>query len=218
MEHVWIAIMSFSIAPAVAINLMNYRKVLRSFRPFALLLFASLINEIVSVLATIYQGSNALNNNVFILVEWLLLTWLLQGWMLHPQKKIVYKIVAILFTGIWILDHLVFHSIFTFNSFFRITYAFAIVTMTIDHLNALIVLERERLMVNAKFLICCGLIIYFTYKGILEVLYVMHLTSSAHFEKVLFQSMAYINVLSNIFYILASLCLPTKQRFILPYL
>ncbi|SJZ67888.1 hypothetical protein [Sediminibacterium ginsengisoli] len=218
MPHIWVVILSFSILPAAVICAARYNTMLRTYYPFAYLTWLSLVNEVISVFSTAYSGSNAVNNNLYILAEWLLVVWLMHNWFMKRKRKIFYIITGALLALVWLADTFFIGSIHRFNSIFRICYSLAIAFMAIDQFNALIVMGRHRLATNARFLICCGLIFYFVYKAILEVLFMLDLSDSAHFQRIIFQAMAYINVICNLIYTIASLCIPTKQRFTLPYL
>ncbi|GAC1438943.1 MAG: hypothetical protein NVSMB63_03520 [Sediminibacterium sp.] len=218
MTHFWIAVMSLSIAPGALIGFGRLSVIHRTYRPFVYFLAASLLYETISVVAEADHHSNALNNNLFILVEWVLLAWLMGNWFVNKQRRRIYAATGVFISLLWFFDMLVWNDIDKFNSLFRICSSFAIVFMAIDHLNALIVLERNNLLKNARFLISCGLIIYFSYKTILEVLYLLHLNTPLSFNRAAFSVLTYINVCCNIIYTIASICLPVKHRFIFPYL
>lgn len=217
MNYALIGILSYSILPAACICLLRYTVIVKIYRPFIWLVCLSLLNEVLSSVLIHYYKSNAFNNNCFILIEWWLYIAQFIQW--HPKRKerIFYIITGCILTIVWLYDNLWYGSIWRFNSWFRICYSFALVFMAINQMNALIVAERKNILNDARFLICTGIIIYFCYKAIVEIWYLLHLYTSKEFETVLFIIPVIVNVLSNSIYTIASLCLPRKQKFSLPY-
>ena len=118
---------------------------------------------------------------------------------------------------LWVADNLIIHSITNLNSFFRIGYSFVTVFLSVDQVNNMVVRERKSILRNARFIICLSFIVYYTYKATFEVFFVVKLPLSDYFYKNLFLIMVYVNLFANLLYAFASLWIPTRQKFTLPY-
>src|ERR1044072_7179021 len=94
-------IIAFSIAIPATLGLVRFKKSERSFLPFLWLMWLSIINELVSFIAIKTGHSNAVNYNVFTLVEGLLITWQFNKWKLFERLQVLYKGILIVFTGSW---------------------------------------------------------------------------------------------------------------------
>lgn len=209
--------MSFSIIPAALICLVRYKTIHYSYRPFIYLTLLSFASEVLSAVFSYSAGSNAIVSNIYVLAEWILLVWLMYYWITGKRKRRLYIYLGIVLTFLWLANTLVAGSVYRFNSVYRIAYSFVLVFMAIDHLNTLIFSGSRPLFANARFLLSCSFIIYFSYKAILETLYLFHLSDSQDFQRVIFIVMACINLFCNLIFIIISLCLPPKPRFTLPY-
>ncbi|HEX3025513.1 MAG TPA: hypothetical protein VHP12_09895 [Chitinophagaceae bacterium] len=217
MNYALIDILSYSILPAACICLMRYTVILKTYRPFIWLVWLSLLNELLSSVLIHYRISNACNNNCFILIEWWLYIALFIRWQPGRKSRLFYTATGCTLTAVWLYDNVWYGSIWRFNSWFRIGYSFVLVLMAINQMNALIVAERKNILNDARFLISAGIIVYFCYKAIVEIWYLLHLYESKEFETALFIIPVIVNVLSNSIYTIASLCLPRKQKFSMLY-
>ena len=98
------AVFSLSIVIGAVIGWMRFRKIDPAFLPFLLLLWLGFINEIISLSIMEAGFSNAINYNVFTLVEALLITWQFKKWkLLEGQERVYYFLQFAFITG-WIID------------------------------------------------------------------------------------------------------------------
>ncbi|HVZ57706.1 MAG TPA: hypothetical protein VG870_13695 [Chitinophagaceae bacterium] len=216
MNYTIMLITSFSILlPAIA-GIVRYRKIDPSFRPFLILVWIGLANELLSVWVAENGHSNAINSNIYVLVESLMITWQFRRWgNFERVPRMFYLLVAILIAG-WGLENFYFFSIRSFSSWFRILYSLIIVLMSVHQINRLILRERGAMLKNPVFLICLGFIVYFTYKAIIETFWVYGLNTGREFRINVYLILAWINFLVNCIFALAILWIPTKLRFTLP--
>lgn len=210
-------LLSYSIIPAAFLGLYNYRKVTERYRVFIWYLWLSLFSEVVSSILIYYLKNNIYSNNVFILTEWLLLGYFYYVLTVSKLQKRIYKIILIVLTLLWLWEHIIYSDLGWPTHIFRIIYAVALVFMSINQLNALIVTARKSIFKNALFIICCTCIFYFSYKAIVEVLYSLPYTFSDTFVLTVLYIPLFINLVCNVFYFIACLCLPTRQEFFLRY-
>ncbi|NCI51638.1 hypothetical protein GWC95_17040 [Sediminibacterium roseum] len=215
LNYYWILAFSYSIVFATVIGLVRYKKVLKSYRLFIVFACLGLLSEIVSTIMVEIKHNNAINANIYVLVEANLLVLLFYDWRSYNKRMLVF--LHILLTTVWIGENLVFGSITYNNSFFRIFYALTIVILSIDQINVTMMHERKNLAKNAKFIICSLFVLYFAYKAIYEVFYFVRMPMSDRFYDSLFLILVYVNLFVNLGYALAALWIPTKQKFTLPY-
>jgi hypothetical protein len=95
---------------------------------------------------------------------------------------------------------------------FRIVSSFILIFLSIGQLNKLIVTAKKNLFYNAIFLICCGLIIYFSYKATIEVFFFIRLEASNQFYINIFAILVFVNLFVNLIFAWAVLWIPKKQK------
>jgi hypothetical protein len=119
-----------------------------------------------------------------------------------------------LLIAVWISESSI-NGINSFNSTFHVLYSFCLVFLGINQVNELIVKEKSLLLRNAKFLICCGVIIFYTYCVLVNSFYVFKLPQSDTFMANIYYILVFVNLFVNLLYALATLWIPTRQRFTL---
>lgn len=213
-----ILVCSYSIVLAVIIGLIRFRKITGAYQPFIFITIAALINELTSTLLILYYKSNAISVNILNICESLLWIWQFKRWGGFDRgPKRTLPILVGLVISLWSIENLVFMKILVFNSIFSLLSSFMLVFLAIDQVNRLIVEERGNLLKNSKFLICCGLLIFHTYKIMVESFYVMKLNESNEFLSNIFIILVFVNLFVNLLFALATLWIPTRQRFTMQY-
>lgn len=214
-NYYWMLSFSYSIVFATVIGLVRYKKILKSYRLFIVFACLGLLSELVSTVMVEIKHNNAINANIYVLVEANLLVYLFYDWRSYNKKILIFLMT--LLTLVWIGENLVFGSITHNNSFFRLFYALTIVVLSIDQINVTMMHERKNLARNAKFIICCLFVLYYAFKATYEVFYFVPMRMSDGFYNSLFLILVYVNLFVNLGYALAALWIPTKQKFTLPY-
>ena len=213
-----ILVCSYSIILAVIIGLIRFRKITGAYQPFIFITIAALINELASTLLILYYKSNAISVNILNISESLLWIWQFKRWGgfdRSPKRTLPLLVGGVMLA--WSIENLVFMKILAFNSIFSLLSSFMLVFLAINQVNRLIVEERGNLLKNSKFLICCGLLIFHTYKIMVESFYVMKLNESNEFLSNIFIILVFVNLFVNLLYALATLWIPTRQRFTMQY-
>ena len=216
LPYAFTVVFSFSIAIAVAIGLIRIGKILPSYRPFVYILVLSLLVEIVNLLLSHYVGTNAVSVNVYILVDCYLWLWQFSCWGSFKNNRSTLWLLVGCLSAIWMVEHVWIQKIWTFSSIFRISYSFVLVFLCIDQLNHMIANERKSLLRSARFLICLGIVFFYSYKILVETFYLFHLTLSDTFYSYLYYILVWMNLFVNLLFALAALWIPTRQRFTLP--
>lgn len=213
-----ILICSYSIAIAVIIGLARFRKITHAYQPFIFITIAALVNELTSNMLIRYYKSNAISVNILNICQSLLWIWQFQRWggFSRSQKWVLPTLLGgvVLF---WIVENLVLMRIVVFSSVFSLVSSFVLLFLAINQVNRLIVEERGNLLRNSKFLICSGLLIFHAYKIMVDSFYVMKLNESNEFLSNIVFILVFVNLFVNLLYALATLWIPTRQRFTMQY-
>ncbi len=211
-----LVVFSYSIGLAGLIALLRYHAVPAASRPFFWIVWTALINEILSEVFADTLHSTAVNCNIYVLAEAVLFCRLFYNWRNRPQDKGKLRFLIVLLLAVWVLDNLVLHPLTQTNSLFRVVSSFVLVFLAIDRINQVITNERASLLKNARFLISIGVVIFFSYRAIVEVFYGLSLPFPNSFYQKIYVLMIYVNLFVNLVFALAALWIPTRQRFILP--
>ena len=209
-------IFSFSIIIAVIISWIRFKQINPTYYPFIFCLWLGLLSEILSYIFSRIYHTNAVNSNIYVLLESFFLVWQFYAWKLFDRYKSLFMVILCLFLGTWIVENFIISKITSFSSYFRIAYSFIVVLMSISVFNGLMVRERKSILKNPVFLICSTFIVYYTYRVLVEAFWVYGLNSSKEFRLSVYRILLYINLFANLVYALAILWMPTKQRFTLP--
>ena len=200
--------------PAIA-GIIRYKLVLKDFRPFFWLLWLGVINETVSVISIYSIRSNSVNSNIYVFLEFCFVLLLYYRWRdSRPRNFIVLGVLGLL---VWVADNILMHHITENNSLFRMFYSFVIVFLSIDTVNRILVLDTSPVYKNPMFLIAFAFIFYYAFKGYIESFNVLHIGLSRETLNSLWKILYFVNVVANVIFTAAVLCMPKKQKFIMPY-
>jgi hypothetical protein len=210
-------ILSLSIAIASIIGMVRYRKMDSSYHPFVYYSWYVLVFEIIVYLLSLQKAFDTLAVlfNVYAIIEFYFLVWVFHKWGLFSKNiKILGSIIVVFFLA-WLFSTILGRGFYKRNHYFAILYSFVLVFFSISAFNKLVFQERKDLYKNAKFWICIGVIIFFTYFIVGSS--VKLLLSRAENEE-LYDRIQYIDMYSNLFvnilYALGLLWVPNKKNFI----
>jgi hypothetical protein len=95
-------------------------------------------------------------------------------------------------------------------------YSLSVVLLSIHSINGILFKERE-ILKNPAFLICLGIVVFFTYKVVIEMFWIYGLRESRNFRLNVYIILVYINLICNLIYALAILWMRRKQAFTLQF-
>lgn len=221
MNYTFLMLLRFTkIVPAV-VAFINRKKIDPLFVPFLWLIWMGLLNESVSEVCNRTIRTNAINSNIYVLIDAFIILWQFDKWKLFSGFKQMPYLTALLLTIVWVLDMLVFHQLNVFTSYFRIVYSFITVLLSISMMNTMIANERGNLLRNAVFLICVTFIIFYTYKMLVELFWVNGLYDDhgkgSSFRYHVSNIFRYVNVFCNFAYALIFLWIPKKQVYTMQF-
>lgn len=216
MNFLTAVIISFSILIAGAIAIFRYRHIHRSYYYFIYFIWAGCFNEIISFFLVINRLPNSINNNIYVLFESLLIIIFFKHLKVLKNKLKLFLSIVISTIILWSFENIIQGKIVSVSPYFRIYYSLIIVLLSITTINNLITTVRKNVLTNSYFLICAGFIIYFTFKILIEAFWFYGLKQSGEFQFLVYNIMAYINLIINLIYALAILWMPRKQIFTMP--
>lgn len=205
-------ILSLSITIPIIVGSIRYGSLPASYRPLLCILIIGLLNELICY--CFFYTNNAIPNNIYLLAEFLVLSYQFRRWKNILRRKWVYHAIILGLTALWIIEDIVFRKIVVFSPWFQITYSFVLILMAVSQLNWLIVNERGNIIKNPIFIICFGMIIFYSYKVLTEVFY--HYAPANLIKNNIFVMEAIVNVGYNLILAVAILCIPKKISFIQP--
>lgn len=208
-------VLNLSIVFAAIAGIVKFKRISSDYYPFLIITWFGLLNELISIAFVYSFRNNAINANLFVLIEYLLLLLQFYKWNENICKN--YYLLAFLGFIIWVLDNLIISHIDHNNSLFRIFYSLIIVLLSINQINKIIIYEKGPLFKNAMFIICSTFLFYYGCKAFVESFNIIHFALSKIFLWNLYIMLYFVNVISNLLYAIAILCIPTKREFILPY-
>jgi hypothetical protein len=214
MSSVLVFLISLTILLPLLAGFIRLGSVRIGYLPFFWIIIIGCINEVISfVLIKHFRVSNAVPNNINILVEWTLIAWQFHQWGLFKKNKLIYRLLLVGMVLFWITENLIFWQIKVFSPYFCFFYSFLTVLFSVNEINFMITHKNRNLFMNPRFLICIGFIICYLYKIIYEWAYQISLFGKSEFTAIVESLFAYINALTNIIFALALLIIPRREKF-----
>jgi len=208
------SIIGFSIVFAAVLGLIIFRKIVPAYQPFIYIVWLGLFNHSLSLLMVRTTGSNAVNGNIFVLAEALLYVWFFSNMGLFSKKKLQTPILIGVLLTAWIFDNLIIHSLRTPNAGYRIVACFIMIFIAIEQLISLIATARKSLVRNSLFIICCGMLFYFSYKAFIEVFFLIEVSSGIKLITAIYSIFVVINCSVNLLFFFAVLWIPRKKQYL----
>lgn len=117
---------------------------------------------------------------------------------------------------LWIADHFFIggYRLPDMTKVFRLSYSFLLCIIAIVHINKLLVEAREGLLKNSSFLICTGILFFYTPYIVTEGIFLFLEKPSTEFYASVILLRQITIILMNSIFLLAVLWMPQKKRFI----
>lgn len=210
-------ILSLSIVFALVIGIVRFRKIDASYYPFIYDVAAVFIIELL--VQFLMQGGHIkaliASLNIFSFIDFFLFTWLFHNWGLFDRNKKTFIYIISAFFLAWVVITIFVGGIATPNYYFRILYSFTLIFFSVSTFNKAVVNVRSSIFRNPKFWICLGIIIFYALFVLVCVtrytLFKYHV--SIEFRARLQEINVYSNLLVNLLYAVAVLCIPRKKNF-----
>lgn len=204
-------ILSLTILLPLITGIIRFRSLPKSYYPIIILLGVGVLNELISY-TFFYKTSNAVPSNLYCLAEALLYCVQFRLWGHTLNIRWYYYSLMSGIVLVWLIENIVLKNIFVFSPVYLIFYSLILILLAVNELNWLIINERRNILKNAIFLFCTGIILFFSYKALMEIFYFYAPDNTA--KKHIFGIESYINICINFLYTAAILCIPRKVNFI----
>lgn len=204
---------AFSILAPVLLIFIRWQRLKEKYLPLIIMLLLGLANELLSLFNVYTHYSNAINSNLFVLIEFILTCKLFLQLHSGISRKFFHVAIA-LGILVWLLDNLVINNLSTNNSFFRMMASLLIVYLSIDKINQLIFFKRLGKLDKMDLLLAIGFMVFHSYKTFVESFHIFPMPLGRFFYEILWLIMNIINILSNVLFTIAILCLPKKRVFL----
>lgn len=204
-------ISAFTVLIPIIISCWFRMYVRRKYFLLSALLIVGALNDLVSYLAIVSNGTNTFNGNLFKLVEFVMIVLFFRRWTADRKNRFHFVILIIgVFT--WILDNCLLHTPFDNTSIFRLVGSILLVMVCVDQvINAIMNRQNSRLL--SDMLICGSLILYFLYMAFIESFQLFPIRMERPFYEKLWVIHSLINVFTNLMISIAFLCYRTKPNY-----
>jgi hypothetical protein len=204
---------AFSIVVPFIAAMIRIKVLGRKYRPVVILLTIGLFNEVFSSIVVKYYHNNALNGNLYVLIEYLLIIWQFNRF--RVISRVFRTIIISVGIGIWLTDNFILHSITQNNSLFRMLASLCIVYLSMDKASQLLFFNGPVLFKNTDLLICLGFFAFFTIKTYVEIFNTFTIPVKLEFYEDLWTILAVFNFITNILLTLSIVCFRQKQEYII---
>ena len=185
----------------------------KKYRPMVILLTIGLLNEVFSSIVVTYYNNNALNGNLYVLIEYLLIIWQFNRF--RVMSRGFRTFIISLGIGIWLTDNFILHSLTQNNSLFRMLASLCIVYLSMDKASQLLFFNGPVLFKNTDLLICLGFFGFFTIKTYVEIFNTFTIPVKLEFYEGMWTILAIFNFITNILLTFAIICFRQKQEYII---
>lgn len=214
-DFFWRSLMNHSILIPVILIGFRFRYLDKDYLPFLLMIFLGACNEVLSLILIIQTGSNTVNANIYVLLEFGLILY--QFYIFSPASLKRILGLGILGFIIWMTDNLMIHTLERNNSLFRAAYSFIIVLLSANRINKIVIFEKVYLWRNAALGLCFIFSFYFSCKAFVETFNLFSVGLNVSFLQNLWKTMAIVNFISNFLYALVILWIPKNQNYMSSY-
>ncbi|HTD92818.1 MAG TPA: hypothetical protein VK644_03360 [Chitinophagaceae bacterium] len=210
--------LSLSIIFAAVIGVIRFNIIERSYYPFIYDIWLVIIVELLVHFAGRSVSANSIVN-IFSIIDFLLFTWLFYNWSLFKRNKRLLYAFVLVFVAAWVILTFFIRGFQYNNWHFRLLYSFVMIFFSVSYFNKLVVGERGNMLRNSKFLICLGLIFFYTFFTVVCATELSFFGSkiSDQFRVSLQKINIFSNVFVNLLYALAVLWIPRKKTFTTVY-
>lgn len=212
MENITNFISSQSILIPIIIGILRYKGLCKLYNPFFILLLIGLLAEGVSfILINTRHLGNAPVIKIYSIIECCFVLYQLYLWKRTVKYQYLCSVLAGVCIVFWLIEVVIFSNLNTFSPYFRVFYAFIIVLLSINQINAMMFYHNDTLLKNPKFVISLGLIVFFLYQIIYEASFYIGSDKSVVANKIII-GFGYINLFTNLIYAVAILLIPPANK------
>ena len=210
-------ILSLSIVFTVAIGVIRFKVIDPSYYPFFYLAAIALLVEISSFILAknkMYQAVTVMMN-LFYFIEFFFYTWLFHTWGLFNFRRGIFLTIVAVFFICWVILIFIAGQVTKPGYYFPVIYAITLLFFAVTTFNKFVIQDRGAIFKNPKFWILTGVIIFFSFYVLIESanLSVFGKNASIILRRGLYGIVSYTNLIVNLMFATAALCIPRKKNF-----
>ena len=207
-------ILSLSVVFSVIIGIVRWKVIDSSYYPFICNLIVGLLVEIINA-SHPYSVVTVKTLNIFSFIDFFLFAWLFHNWGLFNHNKKRFLMIVCAFGIAWLFITFFLNKFSNINNLFLLIYSAALIFLSVTTFNKIVVQQRINIFTNARFWICIGIIIFYSFFILtratdLSTGVLTHVSKSFKLNLQLINS--YSNVLVNLLYAVAVIWIPRKKN------
>lgn len=210
-------ILSLCIAITVIIGVIRYQVIDPPYYPFFYLATISLFVEILNYVLSKNKMYDPvlIMMNLFYFTEFFFYTWLFHQWGLFNFKRTVFWVIIGSYFICWVVFTFGAGSITKPGLYFPVIYAVTLLFFAVTTFNKFVIQDRGPVIKNPKFWISTGVIIFFSFYVLIGSanLSVFGKNASMVLRRDLYGIVTYTNLIVNLMFAIAALCIPRKKNF-----
>lgn len=210
-----IRIIAIAIIIATIIGLIRYRRIDKVYYPFIYLCWLAATVEIITFFELVPPANIVYLHNTYSIGEYSLISWQMYRWRVISLRALRYILAGLSLA--WFIEFVVFDRFNLGANYFNIIYAVVIMIMSIRCFGWRLMVERGSLLQSSYMIICSAFILYFTTAAIVSAFWMYGMYGSLEFVKAVVVFHYIVNLIANLAYAIAVLCMPRKEPFTLPY-
>ncbi len=206
------AALAFTIIIPVVTGIIKFRQVTsHGYLPVFLFVCIGFLNNVLSYYLIKKGISNHLNSNIYVLIGFLIVVWQFAVWNAEDKKR--YWLVSVILMLVWLSDNLIINHIWDNNSIFRFFASFAILFLCLAQVNKLIFFHTSGIVSNPVFLVCIGLMLYYSFKAFVETFYFFSWVFDTTLIIRLNITLGFVDMVTNVLISIAFLCIGRKTTY-----
>ena len=203
-----------SIIFSVIIGIVRWRVIDLAYYPFIYNIIIVLLVEIINGMHT-YSVATVELLNIYSIIDFCLFAWLFHNWGLFNYKRKWLLIIISTAGAVWVYITFFVTGFSYINNPFLLLYSAALIFFSVTTFNKIVVQERVNIFTNAKFWICIGIIIFYSFFIVTRATDLsagLLLNISKPFLQRLQKINNYSNVLVNLLFAVAVIWIPRKKN------
>lgn len=200
---------------AAILGIIRFRKIDKVFYPFIFLVWLAALTELLGELKLYPETANVYVFNIYSIGEYSLVSWLMLRW--RVISRATFRVIMVGLSLAWFTEFVVFGRIHMGANYFNIIYALVIVMLSVRCLAWRLSVERGNLLRSPYVIISSAFILYFTVAAIVAAFWMYGNYGSTDFVRAVVVFHYIVNLVANLTYAIAILCMPRKDPFTLPY-
>ncbi|HTL09641.1 MAG TPA: hypothetical protein VL307_15320 [Chitinophagaceae bacterium] len=207
-------LLSMSILIPLSIGIVRWKVIDNSYYPFLYNLVTVLLVELFIKMQTTEAAVNK-TINIFSLIDFCLFAWLFHNWGLFNRNKKAILAIVLGALPVWAGITFFLSGFSHINNAFLLLYSAALIFFSVTTFNKIVVQQRINIFTNARFWICIGIIIFYSF-FILTRATDISTGVFKHVSKSFKDNLQLINTYSNLFvnllYAVAVIWIPRKKN------